>query len=55
LRIIDEDRINQAVESFKLMLKLETLFGKTFLDIGSGCAGDSGKRFVAHYINPSIK
>ena len=36
LRIIDEDKINQAAESLSVMLELETLSGKTFLDIGSG-------------------
>ena len=33
---LDEDRISKAEESLRQMLEVETLEGKTFLDIGSG-------------------
>lgn len=33
---LDEDRIEQAVESLREMLQVDRLDGKTFLDIGSG-------------------
>jgi len=36
LSILDEQRIEQAKNSLRSMLKMETLEGKTFLDIGSG-------------------
>ena len=36
LRIIDERRIRQAEESLARMLRVPTLVGKNFLDIGSG-------------------
>ena len=36
LKILDEDRIQQAEQSLRDMLKIEDLQGKTFLDIGSG-------------------
>lgn len=36
LRVIDEDKINLAVESLKTMLEIENLSGKKFLDVGSG-------------------
>lgn len=36
LTVLDETRIATAVESLKSMLEVETLDGKTFLDIGSG-------------------
>jgi 2-polyprenyl-6-hydroxyphenyl methylase/3-demethylubiquinone-9 3-methyltransferase len=36
LKFLNEERIQQAVDSLKLMLKTDTLAGKTFLDIGSG-------------------
>ena len=36
LRLIDDDRIQQAVESLREMLEVEDLRGKTFLDVGSG-------------------
>lgn len=36
LRVLDEERILKAEESLKEMLEIETLKGKTFLDIGSG-------------------
>ena len=36
LSILDEQRIEQAKNSLRAMLKMETLEGKTFLDIGSG-------------------
>ncbi|MDU9027847.1 class I SAM-dependent methyltransferase [Pseudomonas mediterranea] len=36
LKVLNEDRIRQAVESLKAMLEVETLAGKRFLDIGSG-------------------
>ncbi len=36
LSVLDDDRIAIAVESLKAMLEVETLEGKTFLDIGSG-------------------
>lgn len=36
LSILDEQRIEQAKNSLRSMLKVETLEGKTFLDIGSG-------------------
>ena len=36
LTVIDEPRIEEAVESLKNMLEVEDLNGKSFLDIGSG-------------------
>lgn len=36
LAVLDDDRIAQAEKSLKEMLDVETLEGKTFLDIGSG-------------------
>ena len=36
LSVLDEERIAKAEESLKGMLEVETLEGKTFLDIGSG-------------------
>lgn len=36
LRTLDEDRIIEAEKSLKSMLKMESLDGKTFLDVGSG-------------------
>ncbi len=36
LSVIDKERISEAEVSLKKMLKIETLEGKTFLDIGSG-------------------
>lgn len=36
LTVLNEDRIQQAIESLKTMLGVETLDGKRFLDIGSG-------------------
>lgn len=36
LSVLDEERILKAEESLKEMLEVETLAGKTFLDIGSG-------------------
>ncbi len=36
LSVLDDERINTAVESLKTMLEVETLEGKSFLDIGSG-------------------
>ncbi|WGJ16189.1 class I SAM-dependent methyltransferase [Methylocapsa sp. D3K7] len=36
LNVIDEYRIEQAVDSLKKMLELETMEGMSFLDIGSG-------------------
>lgn len=36
LELLNDTRIQKAEESLKLMLKLPTLHGKTFLDIGSG-------------------
>lgn len=36
LSTLDEERINAAERSLKLMLELETLEGRSFLDIGSG-------------------
>lgn len=36
LKVVNEDRINQAVESLKNMLGVEDLNGKSFMDIGSG-------------------
>src|SRR5437763_14715558 len=36
LSVLDEERIAKAEESLKEMLEVETLEGKTFLDIGSG-------------------
>ncbi len=36
LSVLDDERIATAVESLKEMLEVETLEGKTFLDIGSG-------------------
>lgn len=36
LRVLDEERILQAESSLKKMLNLDSLQGKTFLDIGSG-------------------
>jgi 2-polyprenyl-3-methyl-5-hydroxy-6-metoxy-1,4-benzoquinol methylase len=36
LQALDEQRIQQAVDSLKAMLEVENLNGKSFLDIGSG-------------------
>jgi len=36
LAVLSDDRINKAVKSLQQMLQVETLQGKTFLDIGSG-------------------
>ena len=36
LASIDEDRIQKAEASLKEMLEVDSLAGKTFLDIGSG-------------------
>jgi 2-polyprenyl-3-methyl-5-hydroxy-6-metoxy-1,4-benzoquinol methylase len=36
LQVLDEQRIQQAVDSLKTMLEVEDLHGKSFLDIGSG-------------------
>ncbi len=36
LSVLDDERIATAVDSLKTMLEVETLDGKTFLDIGSG-------------------
>ncbi|HEY2847681.1 MAG TPA: class I SAM-dependent methyltransferase [Pyrinomonadaceae bacterium] len=36
LAVLDDERITKAEESLKQMLDVETLEGKTFLDIGSG-------------------
>src|SRR5687768_4443168 len=36
LELLDEGRIRKAEESLKAMLEVETLEGRTFLDIGSG-------------------
>lgn len=36
LRVLDEDRIDQAVESLRKMLEIDHLQGKRFLDAGSG-------------------
>ncbi|MCV4783446.1 methyltransferase domain-containing protein, partial [Escherichia coli] len=36
LQHLDEERINRAVMSLQSMLGVESLIGKTFLDIGSG-------------------
>jgi 2-polyprenyl-3-methyl-5-hydroxy-6-metoxy-1,4-benzoquinol methylase len=36
LQLLDEQRIQQAVDSLKQMLEVESLKGKSFLDIGSG-------------------
>src|SRR5215213_2930982 len=36
LAVLDDERIDRAVESLKAMLEVEDLAGKSFLDIGSG-------------------
>ena len=36
LRLLDEQRIQQAIDSLKTMLDVENLHGKSFLDVGSG-------------------
>ncbi len=36
LKVLDEKRIEQAIESLMTMLEIEDLRGKSFLDIGSG-------------------
>lgn len=36
LKVLDEERIQQAVTSLKTMLEVDNLNGKSFLDIGSG-------------------
>ena len=36
LRLLSDERINQAEESLKQMLEVDNLNGKSFLDIGSG-------------------
>lgn len=36
LEVLDDERIAKAVESLREMLEVETLAGKSFLDIGSG-------------------
>ncbi len=36
LKIVDEEKVGLAVESLKSMLEIDTLEGKSFLDVGSG-------------------
>ena len=36
LRVVDEEKIEQAVASLRRLLGVEALSGSTFLDIGSG-------------------
>lgn len=36
LEVLDEDRIREAEKSLQRMLKLESLAGRSFLDVGSG-------------------
>lgn len=36
LSVLDEDRVNEAVKSLRVMLRVEDLKGKTFLDAGCG-------------------
>src|SRR2546427_7995103 len=36
LPLVDERRVEEAILSLRTMLEVETLQGKTFLDIGSG-------------------
>lgn len=36
LKVVDEDRIREAERALRAMLEVETLAGKSFLDIGSG-------------------
>jgi 2-polyprenyl-3-methyl-5-hydroxy-6-metoxy-1,4-benzoquinol methylase len=36
LQVLSEERIQQAVDSLKQMLEIDNLYGKSFLDIGSG-------------------
>lgn len=36
LRVVDEDRIEQAVKSLRKMLEVDTLQGRRFIDVGSG-------------------
>lgn len=36
LRVVDEDRIEQAVLSLRTMLGVDTLLGRRFIDVGSG-------------------
>jgi len=36
LKVLDDERIQQAVDSLKVRLELDSLNGKSFLDIGSG-------------------
>lgn len=36
LKVLNDDRINEAKKSLQKMLERENLNGKTFLDIGSG-------------------
>jgi 2-polyprenyl-3-methyl-5-hydroxy-6-metoxy-1,4-benzoquinol methylase len=36
LRVLDDQKIQQAIDSLQVMLEVEDLHGKSFLDIGSG-------------------
>ena len=50
LKLLDEERISQAVDSLKKMLNVENLDGKKFLDIGcgSGLFSLAARRLGAH-------
>ncbi len=52
LKGLNESRINEAVESLKKYLRVETLVGKTFLDVGSGSGLFS---LAAHRLGASVK
>ena len=52
LKNLDESRIQEAVDSLKKYLKVETLKGKTFLDVGSGSGLFS---LAAHRLGAEVK
>ena len=42
LEVLNEERIDTAIKSLQIMLEVENLQGKTFLDAGSGSGLFSG-------------
>lgn len=52
LSVLDEERIEAAVESLRTMLECDSLAGKTFLDIGSGSGLFS---LAARYLGASVR
>ena len=52
LKTLDESRIEEAVDSLKKYLKVDSLVGKTFLDVGSGSGLFS---LAAHRLGAQVK